>query len=438
MIAGGRAMARDEPVDRIARSGRFGPDDVELIHRTYFDAGPARGGPWDAFRDAHMQLPDWFRSDLDPYGADYAAQQHRLWQSMAGVDRDYDVAVDEKEAEWGDVDPVRSPGFFVRRDPEAIASASDHVIATGMLLKHCGLESGDWALEYGAGFGQTALTLARLGVNVDTVDVSATFCRFVRDQATFFGVPMTAFEGRFGDAPRSGQRYDLVWFYESFHHCLDFVNVVRRLPQLLAPGGRIILGGEPIVERPNAAVPYPWGVRLHSEVAAVVRRQRWFELGFTEDFLFELFAHAGFVMKRVDCEPSLFGRLYIAEYRPAEVSLAVQWMPDGIRGSWRSVSPRGARPGAGSRWPIEVTDHQRTVELTVTNGGLFAAGFRASAGRLCIEALIPPRSTRTIAVVVPPGTNSISIDRRSGLDRILAAPLGLNIRTIRDRHNDAR
>ncbi len=184
-----------------------------------------------------------------------------------------------------------------------------------MLLKHCGLKAGDRALEYGAGFGQTALALARLGVNVDTVDVSRTFCGFVNEQAEFFRVPLHAFEGRFGDAPRPGVRYKLVWFYESFHHCVDFQRVVRILPDLLEPGGRVILGGEPIVERPNAAVPYPWGLRLHSEVVAVVRQQRWFELGFSEEFLSELFGRAGFTVRRVDCEPTLFGRLYLCEWQ---------------------------------------------------------------------------------------------------------------------------
>ncbi len=182
-----------------------------------------------------------------------------------------------------------------------------------MLLKHCGLKAGDRALEYGAGFGQTALALARLGVNVDTVDVSSTFCGFVNQQAEFFQVPLRAFQGRFGEAPRPGVRYKLVWFYESFHHCVDFQRVVQLLPDLLEPDGRVILGGEPIVEQPYAAVPYPWGLRLHSEVVAVVRQQRWFELGFTEDFLIELFGRSGFTVKRIDCEPTLFGRLYLCQ-----------------------------------------------------------------------------------------------------------------------------
>jgi 2-polyprenyl-3-methyl-5-hydroxy-6-metoxy-1,4-benzoquinol methylase len=291
----------------------FEPEEIGWICETFFKDGTTPGTPWDALRDAHMTLPSWFRHGLDPLGEEYLAQQHRLWRLISGVDEPYDPEVHEKEHSWGDVDPVRTPGYFARRDPAAIASASDHVLATGMFLKHCGLRAGDWALEYGAGFGQTALALARLGVNVDTVDISPTFCDYVRRQAEFFHVPMTAFQGRFGSNPRQNQKYRLIWFYESFHHCVNFQDVVRQLAEHLADGGRVILGGEPIVEKEYAAVPYPWGIRLHSEVVAVVRKQRWFELGFSETFLLALFTAAGFKGRRIDCEPTLFGRLYVFE-----------------------------------------------------------------------------------------------------------------------------
>jgi len=309
-----RAMGRATGKLAPGQSRRyFDASEIDRICEIYFTEGSGPGTSWDPLRDAHMRLPNWFRTGLDPLGADYAAQQHRLWQLIAGVDRPYAPEIDEKEHSWGDIDPVRTPGFFVRRDPAAIASASDHVIATGMILRHSGLKAGDWALEYGAGFGQTALALARLGVSVDTVDISATFCGYVQQQADFFQVPLHPFEGRFGHNPRPGQRYDLIWFYESFHHCLDFQDVVRQLGEHLAEGGRVILGGEPIVEKEYDAVPYPWGVRLHSEVVAVVRKQRWFELGFSEAFLMALFALAGFKGRRIDCEPTLFGRLYVFE-----------------------------------------------------------------------------------------------------------------------------
>jgi SAM-dependent methyltransferase len=287
--------------------------DVGRISETFYGAGTAVGGPWDAWRNAHMTLPEWFRPGLDPWSEAYSAQQDRLWQAMAGVDAAYCPEVHEAEQAWDNIDPVRLPGYFSRRDAGAVLSASDHVIASGMLLKHSGLRPGDRALEYGPGFGQTALALARLGVQVDTVDISPVYCEFVRHQAEFFGVPLTAVQGRFGTHPRPGSRYRLIWFYESFHHCRDFVSVVAGLRDLLEHDGRIVLGGEPISQREDDAIPYPWGMRLHSEVAAVVRRHRWYELGFTEPFLYELFARQGFEGRRVDCEPTLFGRLHIFE-----------------------------------------------------------------------------------------------------------------------------
>lgn len=291
----------------------FGADEIEGVMQAYYGRGsdPEAARRWDALRDAHMRLPAWFDASLDPWGTAYFAQQVKLWQLMAGVDDDYDPERHEADVGWEDVDPVRRPGYYIRRDPDAVEVASDHWLATGMLLKHSGLKPGDRALEYGAGFGQTALALARLGVLVDTVDVSARFCDYITQQAAFYKVALTAHRGRFGLHPRPGERYQVIWFYESFHHCLDFASVVPQLAEMLAPGGRIILGGEPIVEGSNAAVPYPWGMRLHSEVAAVVRATAWCELGFTEQFLFELFRRSGMAGERIDSEHSHFARLYV-------------------------------------------------------------------------------------------------------------------------------
>jgi len=294
----------------------FAPEEIAAISELFCTVGTAPGGPWDRLRHAHMPLPAWFQQGLDPWSAEYRAQQERLWQLITGVSRPYSPDADETEVYSEGIDAIRQPAYYMRRDVEAIGSAGDHVLATGMLLKHSGLVAGDLALEYGAGFGQTALALARLGVHVDTVDISAGFCTWVQQQAEFFRVPLQAHQGPFGLHPRPGRRYKLIWFYESFHHCWDFERVVPLLAGMLADGGRVILGGEPVFEKPYAAVPYPWGVRLHSEVAAVMRRTRWMELGFTEAFLYELFARSGFSARRIDCEPSQFGKLFIFERPP--------------------------------------------------------------------------------------------------------------------------
>lgn len=294
----------------------FDVRDLDELRDLFLQTGAAPSSGWDRVRHANMPLPDWFDAGLDPWSREYRAQQERLWQIIVGVDRPYDPSLDECDVYGGTVDAIRQPAFYMRRDASAIHSASDHVLAMGMIMRHSGVRAGEHALEYGAGFGQTALSLARMGVTVDTVDVSKNFCRWVQEQADFFRVRLRAHHGRFGHNPRPGFRYRLIWFYESFHHCWDFDEVVPRLRDMLAPGGRVVLGGEPVFEAENAAVPYPWGVRLHSEVAAIMRHTRWMELGFSESFLFELFERHGFTGRRVDCEPTLFGRLYVFEAPP--------------------------------------------------------------------------------------------------------------------------
>ena len=401
------AMARDA-LTRIERSGYFRSEDVGWIGETFFQ-GAAPGTPWDALRHAHMELPDWFQRDLDPYSEAYAAQQHRLWSLISGVDRPYEPEIDEKEQEWGAIDPVRKPGYFNRADPGAVEEASDHVLATGMLLKHSGLKPGDHALEYGAGFAQTALALARLGVNVSTVDISATFCEFVRLQAEFFKVPLVPFQDRFGVNPRPGQKYRLIWFYESFHHCLEFASLVHQLRDMLAEGGRVILGGEPIVEREYAAVPYPWGVRLHSEVAAVMRRQHWFELGFSEDFLVDLFVNAGFVAERIDCTPSLFGRLYIFRLRPAEIDLGQVWLPTVAQMQWHGPEPDGRWTVGDARLPVDAGGGFAAIELELTNhhGRPLPLEFTYGNQRKRFE--MAPGTRHTVQMSAEPGARELRI-----------------------------
>jgi 2-polyprenyl-3-methyl-5-hydroxy-6-metoxy-1,4-benzoquinol methylase len=289
----------------------FDAEDIPRLVETWQRTQGAPGSDWEPYRHAHMRLPEWFQHGLNPWSADYRAQQHRLWQLITGIDRPYVPELHEREFGWEGVDPVRRPSFYMRRDALAVASASDHFFATSMLLKHCGLKPGDRALEYGAGFGQTALALARLGVHVDTVDISATFCEFIRQQADFFQVPLTPHHGPFGFNPRPGEGYHLIWFYESFHHCEDFFSVVPRLKTMLAPGGRLILGGEPIVDNPNAAVPYPWGIRLHSEVAVVMRKYGWFELGFTREFINILLKKNGIEVIEIKSDETIFADLFI-------------------------------------------------------------------------------------------------------------------------------
>jgi 2-polyprenyl-3-methyl-5-hydroxy-6-metoxy-1,4-benzoquinol methylase len=356
-----------DPFVRIEKSGRFSVDDIPLITETYIAVGNVSGTLWDHFRGKHLTLPDWFRSELDPMSGEYFAQQMRLWKALAAVDREYSAHLDEAEEWVADVDAIRRPGFYIWRTEGAIAAASDHVIATAMLMKHSGLEAGMWALEYGAGFAQTALAFARMGVNVDTVDISATFCRYVQEQAEFFRVNLTPFRSLFGDNPRGGKKYDLIWFYESFHHCVDFKSVVGRLKHHLNANGKILLAGEPIVRREYAAVPYPWGLRLESEVVATMRRFHWCELGFSEDFIVNLFINNGYIAERIDCPISTFGIIYSFTSRGAQLDLDTHWLPTLDEEGWHATEPNGRWTRGASTLALDQTESFDVLEIAATN-----------------------------------------------------------------------
>lgn len=355
-----------DPFQRIERSGRFKMDDIELIAETY-KKFRTPGSIWDNFRDKHLILPDWFQSDLNPLSDEYFAQQMRLWKAISAVDRAYVPSVDEAEELIGNVDATRYPGFYTWRHDRAIEAASDHVLAVGMLMKHSGLQPGMWALEYGAGFAQAALALARMGVNVDTVDISKAFCGYVKEQADFFRVSLTPFNALFGDNPRGDQKYDLIWFYESFHHCVEFKTVLGKLRNHLTPDGKILLVGEPIGKRENCAVPYPWGLRLESEVVAVIRNLHWFELGFSEDFVVNLFVNYGYEAEFIDCPMSIYGQIYSFAARGPKIELGKHWLPSVDTERWHAQEPAGRWTREASTIALDQTDSFSALDITATN-----------------------------------------------------------------------
>jgi 2-polyprenyl-3-methyl-5-hydroxy-6-metoxy-1,4-benzoquinol methylase len=353
--------------ERIRVTGQFTVNDAELIAQTISLHDIVHGSPWDNFRVANMRLPEWFVTGLDPLSEEYMHQQLKLWSLLTRQERPYTPEIDEKEAPLPEFDVIRRPGYYIRRDTETVRLAADQIIAMGMILKHSGVHPGSRALEYGAGFGQAALALARLGISVDTVDISSTFCGFVRKQAEFFQVPLTPFEGRFGWNPRGEQKYDLIFFYEAFHHCADFRSVVHDLKRHLAPNGRVLLVGEPISRTENRYLPYPWGLRLDAEPIAQVRRFGWLELGFTEDFLLRLFTDTGFTAERIECAPSIHGTGYIFKHRGQKLQLAEQWFTDDFDAGWNNPEEHGRWTKAEARLLLDTTDNFRTLEIDAHN-----------------------------------------------------------------------
>jgi 2-polyprenyl-3-methyl-5-hydroxy-6-metoxy-1,4-benzoquinol methylase len=335
--------------EQIKEARTFNVIDIPLLTRVFQETYYAPNTSWDYFAGTSLNLPDWFEYHHHPDSREFINQQLKLWQTISGYDREYSPIVDEKEVDIPNVDPVRFPGYYKNRGPSALEQASNHIIATGIILKHSGVKPGSWVLEYGAGFGQTALAFSRLGVNVDTVDISKTFCGFVKENADFFQTGLTPFNDVFGVNPRGlAHKYDLIYFYEAFHHALDFRNVIERLINYLNSDGKILLCGEPIWRKKTPAIPYDWGMRLDAETVVVTRSRGWMELGFSENYICSLFYSNGFMPSFYECKMTNLGNLYLFERHTTtkKIDLERCWLPNTHSSMWHT-------PQAGGRWTTE-------------------------------------------------------------------------------------
>lgn len=257
-----------------------------------------------------FQLPSDFNHTLPPLSDAYQAQQLRLWSVITQREH-YQPEIDEDTPEIAYADAIHRPGFYAAGDSFL---AGDHLMALGHILRQSALKAGQRALEYGAGFGQIALAFARCGVQVDTVDINKFFSDVINKAAAHHNAPLTAHVGPFGFNPAGhDEAYDLIYFYESFHHCFDFKQVIPMLFKMLKPGGKVFMAGEPIAQGPTSWMPYPWGIRLDGECISIMRHRGWMELGFQEDFLISVFEANGFVFKKYPLEQFHYCPIYSFE-----------------------------------------------------------------------------------------------------------------------------
>lgn len=282
--------------------------DIDQCSADWREADGAPGSSFDRWRGKFLPLPEWFDDHLDPFSEAYVAQMDRVWGSMVDEQRPYDPAVHEISCET-QVDPVYRPGLYCA----PANAAGDHLIAMGQIVKHSGIVPGSRVLEFGAGFAQNAVTFARMGCEVHTVDIDETFCTAVRKQAEHLRLNLTPHLETFGFNP--GGKFDVVLFYECFHHARNWQWLIGQLKSILAPGGRVMMAGEPVSVHDADPLwcPYPWGVRLEAETAAITRFRKWYELGFRHDFLQQAFERQGFSYRFHPGHISSYADLHVFE-----------------------------------------------------------------------------------------------------------------------------
>lgn len=213
------------------------------------------------------------------------------------------------------LDPIASatnPDLFKHGDGEYLA---DFLASFAAIIRAMEARAGQTVIEYGSGEGQLAIMLARLGCRVAAVDIEPKYLDAIRRQCATLNLSITTHCGLFGSAPEGFEHVDRILFFESFHHALDHATLLPMLRGRLTENGALVMAGEPILEPGNywlPVIPYPWGPRLDGLSVFAMKNYGWCELGFREDYLFEVFRRSGFTIRKIACPMTARGNCYVA------------------------------------------------------------------------------------------------------------------------------
>lgn len=251
------------------------------------------------FKTFRMEFP--LAAEADPTSEAYRAQQLRLYEWLHG--RPYSV---KNEASAFDVAQAVSKPFPY--STQSADTVGNQLIAIGYIVKKLDLRPNDQVLEFGPGWGNTTVALARMGYQVTAIEIEQNFVKLIKERARCKDLKIDVINGDFLDCKKLTRQFNAVLFYECFHHCADHRNLIVALDQVVAPGGKIMFAAEPILEE----FPLPWGLRLDGESLWAIRRMGWMELGFKESYFRQLLDDHGWTLRKEVAADTPWGTLFVA------------------------------------------------------------------------------------------------------------------------------
>ncbi len=228
----------------------------------------------------------------DPFSEAYRAWTWELYRCISGR-AGYDTA--------NEASPFDLPAALARPFPYqsgSLALVGRDLVARGHLLD-CLAEtvppsrSGTGrVVEFGPGWGNLTEDMVATGLDVTAVELDEKFCRLIADRCRGPG-RLAVVQGDMltFTAP---EPFDAAVFFESFHHCADHLAMLRRLHDIVRPGGAVLLAAEPVQR-----MDYPWGPRLDGLSLWSSRTYGWLELGFDVGYFDRALSRTGWTGRRI-------------------------------------------------------------------------------------------------------------------------------------------
>ncbi len=259
------------------------------------------------FVNAHKYVPTSV-APKDPDSDDFLNWQLKLWREISGR-TSYHPQIDELDKNMVVEAVIERPFPFSTNDPETIGN---YLSAIGLIIKALALKPGDKVIEFGIGWGHTTLNLARCGYQVTAMDIEGKFLELLRQRANRESLNIETLQGEFLEMPTVGSSFDAALFFECFHHCINFKELLRKLHSALKPGGKIVFCGETFC---GDWFDYPWGVRLDGHSIWAIRNFGWMELGFRETYISDVLNQMGFEVRKIEYPIGVMGTIFIATSR---------------------------------------------------------------------------------------------------------------------------
>jgi SAM-dependent methyltransferase len=344
---------------------------------------------------------------LDPFGPEYANVCRDLHREISGVSG-YDPAADELTNGFDIERSVREPTPYNFGDSAAVG---DFFLSWGAILQALDVKRGQSVIEYGAGEGQISIALARLGCDVNVVDVEQRYLDSITRQCERLDVRIRTHKGFFGDRP-DNRCYDRVVFFEAFHHAFDHRALARRLHDVIAPGGFVVFSGEPIIED-SPYVPFPWGPRLDGLSVFSMNSFGWMELGFKESYFVEMLMRAGWLVARRAHPMTFRGNCYVARPRPARIEAGMDFLIafGGHAAGWDVPEGTHRWTHGDALFPLDdrIRSRPHRVTVTLTNHLPVHREVEISCGRHRASATLAPGSEEVLTVDIDDGAPALRI-----------------------------
>jgi SAM-dependent methyltransferase len=187
----------------------------------------------------------------------------------------------------------------------SLALVGRDLVARGHVL-HClaqgepvGPDGVQRVVEFGPGWGNLTRDLVATGLDVTAVELDEKFCRLIAQRCEAGPGAISVVQGdMLGFTTERG--FDAAVFFESFHHCSDHLVMLRRLHDIVRPGGVVLFAAEPVQR-----LDYPWGPRLDGLSVWSSRTHGWLELGFDIKYFDRALTRTGWAGERRRLGPGL-------------------------------------------------------------------------------------------------------------------------------------